>query len=279
MHFSPENTENVHRYEIRRFVPSDDEIENVEPHGQTGESNYTDLWCSALFPIYDNPDECTPGPNQNAAPADASKSMALLDLWIDEEDDNSDEKESEIGGYGQLFKHDMYNVLSLRGTHSDKMIHLRQVSDDIIKSNSINETPYGHQSVQLATRTVSGNKVELSNKMSRNLFEKATIRQNLKNETIEEYSQTLKDIKNNVVIEKEDEEQCIVMTGSNSQTKSTGNNKPLQKNIRPYSLAKASWSSDSTQNKNPIFKKINEDDDATKYDVVNKDNVNDGYLN
>lgn len=46
--------------------------------------------------------------------------------------------------------------------------------------------------------------------------------------------------------------------------------------IWPYSLAKANWSSDSTQDKNPIVqKKYKDDDDAKEYDVVKKDNLKD----
>lgn len=65
------------------------------------------------------------------------------------------------------------------------------------------------------------------------------------------------------------------MTGRKSQTDSTRLDKPLQKNIRPYSLAKTSWTSDSTEDKTPIAEKINEDDDAKEYDVVCKDDVKD----
>lgn len=133
MHIFPENTEDVHGYEFRRFLPSNDAIENAEPHGLSDESNYTDLRHSALFPIYDNPHECMPCPHENAAPVDA-----LLDVLIDEENDS----------------------------------------------------------------------------------------------------------------------------------------------IWPYSLAKANWSSDSTQDKNPIVqKKYKDDDDAKEYDVVKKDNLKDDDVN
>lgn len=83
MHIFPENTEDVHGYEIRRFLPSNDAIESAEPHGMSDESNYTDLRHSALFPIYDNPHECMPCPHENAAPVDA-----LLDVLIDKENDS-----------------------------------------------------------------------------------------------------------------------------------------------------------------------------------------------
>lgn len=270
-----ENTEDVHIYERRRISSSNGEVENVELHGQSNESNYTDLRRSALFPIYDSPDECKPGSNPNAAPADASKSLALWDLSHDDEDDRSDEEESELEGHGQLFKHEMYNVLSLRRTYPDKSIHVRPVLDDTMINTSSNETPDGYQSIQLATSKVPVSKVETSNKMSGSLSEKATIRQSLINETIEEYSQTSNVTKNHKGIEDENEQQGMVMTGRKSQTDSTRLDKPLQKNIRPYSLAKTSWTSDSTEDKTPIAEKINEDDDAKEYDVVCKDDVKD----
>lgn len=114
------------------MLPSNDAIENVEPHGLSDESNYTALRHSALIPIYDNPHECMQCPHKNAAPVDA-----LLDVLNDEENDS----------------------------------------------------------------------------------------------------------------------------------------------IWPYSLAKASWSSDSTQDKNPIVQNNYKDDDAKEYDVVKKDNLNDDDVN
>lgn len=50
--------------------------------------------------------------------------------------------------------------------------------------------------------------------------------------------------------------------------------------IWPYSLAKANWSSDSTQDKNPIVQKnYKDDDDAKEYDVVKNDNLKDDDVN
>lgn len=138
-----ENTEEEHRYERRRSLQSIEEEENEQPRGQAEENNNTDLRRSALFPIYNNPDERTPCPNSDTIPADAAKSLALWNFSIDEEDDSSDEEESEDEGYGQLFKHEMYNVLSLRRTYPDKSIHVRPVSDDTMINTSSKETQYG----------------------------------------------------------------------------------------------------------------------------------------
>lgn len=108
--------------------------------------------------------------------------------------------------------------------------------------------------------------------MSRSLSEKATIRQSLISETIEEYIQTSKVTRNLNVLEDEDELQGTVITNNKSQTVSTGIAQPSQKNTRPYSLAKTSWSSDLTQDKIPIAESIDEDDDENEYDDVdNKD--------
>uniref|UniRef100_A0A8W8KI59 Uncharacterized protein n=1 Tax=Magallana gigas TaxID=29159 RepID=A0A8W8KI59_MAGGI len=249
-----------------------EEVENEQPRGQAEENNYTYLRLSALLPIYDNPDERMPCPNSNTAPADAAKSLAIWDLSIDEEDDSSDEEESEDEGYGQLFKHEMYNVLSLRKTYPDKSIHVRPVSDDRMVNTSSKETQYGYQSIQLATSKVPEDKVETSKYLSRSLSEKVTIRQSLISETIEEYIQTSKVTRNLNVIEDEDELQGTVITNYKSQTVSTGNAQPSQKNTRPYSLAKTSLSSDLTQDNIPIAESIDEDDDENEYDDVdNKD--------
>ncbi|XP_052718611.1 protein PFC0760c-like [Crassostrea angulata] len=266
------NTEEEHRYERRRSLQSMEEVENEQPRGQAEENNYTYLKLSALLPIYDNPDERMPCPNSNTAPADAAKSLAIWDLSIDEEDDSSDEEESEDEGYGQLFKHEMYNVLSLRKTYPDKSIHVRPVSDDTMVSTSSKETQYGYQSIQLATSKVPEDKVETSKYLSRSLSEKVTIQQSLISETIEEYIQTSKVTRNLNVLEDEDELQGTVITNYKSQTVSTGNAQPSQKNTRPYSLAKTSLSSDLTQDKIPIAESIDEDDNENEYDDVdNKD--------
>nr|XP_034298866.1 protein PFC0760c [Crassostrea gigas] len=263
------NPEEEHRYERRRSLPSTEGVENEQPRGQAEENNYTDLRRSALFPIYDNPDERMPCPNSNTAPADAAKSLALWDLSIDGEDDSSDEEESEDEGYGQLFKHEMYNVLSLRRTYPDKSIHVRPFSNDAMLNTSSNETPDGYQSIQLATSKVPE---EASKKLSRSLCEKATIRQSLISETIEEYIQTSKVTRNLDVHEDEVEQPCMVITGSNSEIQSTGIDQPSKKNTRPYSLAKTSWSSDLTQDKITIAESIDEDDNENEYDDVdNKD--------
>lgn len=264
-----ETAEEEHRYERRRSLPSAEEVENEQSRAQAEENNYTDLRRSALFPIYDNPDECMPCPNSNTAPADAAKSLALWDLSIDEEDDSSDEEESEDDGYGQLFKHEMYNVLSLRRTYPDKSIHVRSFSDDAMINTSSKETPDGYQSIQLATPKVPE---EASKKLSKSLSEKATMRQSLISETIEEYIQTSKITRNLDVLEDEVEQPGMVITGSNNEIQSTEIDQPSQKNTRPYSLAKTSWSSDLTQDKITIAESIDEDDDENEYDDVdNKD--------
>lgn len=268
-----ENPEEEHRYETRRSLQSTEEAENEQQNIQVNENNYTDLRRSALSPIYDNTDEYNPSQNSNTVPNDVAKSLALWDLSIDEEDDSSDEEESEDEGYGQLFKHEMYNVLSLRRTYPDNSIHVRPVSDDTMLTTSSKGTLDGYQSIQIATSKVPGNK-ETSKKLSRSLSEKATIRQSLISETIEAYIQTSKVTGNLNVLEDEQEE--VMMADNISQREGTRIEQPLKDNTRPYSLAKTSWSSDLTQDKIPIAESINEDDDENEFDDENKedDDVN-----
>lgn len=74
----------------------------------------------------------------------------------------SDEEESEGVGYGQMLKHEMYNVLSLRRTYPDKTFNVRPFSNDIMLYTSSKEPPDGYQSIQLATSNFPEHKVETS---------------------------------------------------------------------------------------------------------------------
>lgn len=119
------------------------------------------------------------------------------------------------------------------------------------------------------------------------MSEKATIRQTLTSETIEKYIQISKVTRNLNVLDDEDERQGMMITNYKSQAVNTGIDQPLQKNTRPYSLAKTSWFSDLTQDKISIAESINKDDDVNEYDDVNKiliphagiGKINDKYLN
>lgn len=240
-----ENIDEENIYERRRSLPlTDDDI------------NHTDLTRAA-------PDEGKPGPNSNIVTVGTTKSLAVLDLSIDEEDDSSDEDEGENEGYGQLSEHRMHNVLSFYRTNTDKTIYRRPVSDD---------------KIQVAISKVSGSKIEICNEASRGLYEKTTVRRSLINETFEGYFETSKVTQNHDVPKDENEQQDMTIKDSKSQTKGNEIEHTLQQNTRPYSLAKLSFTSNSMQDKNPIAEVVYEDDVNKDSEITEDDGLNEEYV-
>ncbi|XP_078338153.1 uncharacterized protein LOC111133112 isoform X2 [Crassostrea virginica] len=226
-HTNPDEDE--HRYEDNRSLPPSDGVEDGRAHLQADENNYTDLRFSCQ---YDNPLEGEGGPKIGTILPNVAVTL-FGDNDLTSSDDSSDENDV-IESYEHFIEREAYNVLSLRRPCTSNILTLGTVLDG--SQGHAEEAHDGYQPVLFSGTKTCTDETERMKSMS----VKSTCRQSLITETIQEY------IEASNVTRKHSLSAHLNKQGEGNGTPSDGSSKLT----RPYSVAKATWESDSKRIKN-----------------------------
>ena len=229
INFFKDPDEDEHRYEDNRSLPPSDGVEDGRPHLQADENNYTDLRFSCQ---YDNPLEGEGGPKIGTILPNVAATL-FGDNDLTSSDDSSDENDV-IESYEHFIEREAYNVLSLRRPCTSNILTVGTVLDG--SQGHAEEAHDGYQPVLFSGTKTCTDETERMKSMS----VKSTCRQSLITETIQEY------IEASNVTRKHSLPAHLNKQGEGNGTPSDGSSKLT----RPYSVAKATWESDSKRIKN-----------------------------
>ncbi|XP_078337910.1 uncharacterized protein LOC144626785 isoform X1 [Crassostrea virginica] len=221
--------EDEHRYEENRSLPPSDGVEDGRSHLQADENNYTDLRFSCM---YDNPLEGEGDPKIGTTLPNAA-AILFGDNDLTSSDDSSDENDV-IESYEHVIEREAYNVLSLRRPCTSNILTVGTVLDG--GQGHAEGTHDGYQPVLFTGTKTCTDETERMKSMSM----KSSCRQSLITETIQEY------IEASNVTRKHSLSAHLNKQGEGNGAPSDGSSKMT----RPYSVAKATWESDSKRIKN-----------------------------
>ena len=221
--------EDEHRYEDNRSLLPSDGVEDGRSNLQADENNYADLRFSRM---YENPLEGEGGPKIGTTLPNAA-AILFGDNDLTSSDDSSDENDA-IESYEHFIECKAYNVLSLRRPCTSNILTVGTVLDG--SQGHAEGAHDGYQPVLFTGTKTCTDETERMKSMSM----KSTCRQSLITETIQEY------IEASNVTRKHSLPAHLNKQGEGKGAPSDGSSKLT----RPYSVAKATWESDSKRIKN-----------------------------